>query len=288
MAIELSTPGTDQLSAPVAALREWIGAGRVDGLHAGDLGWYWRFGAEQLAAALRIWRRDGEIVAVGMLDEPDWLRTSIAPGLERDEELAHRFVADVTDPANGVLAAGKAYVETPMGGLVQELLFKAGWNADAPWVPLLRDLTEPVEDPGLRIDVIGPEEAHERVTVQRESFDGSTFTNERWFAMSDGEPYADARCLVARNDLGESVAAATVWSAGAGKLGYIEPMGVHRMHRGRGYGKAMVLGCARALRELGASGIYTATPGTNVGAIATYNSAGMVSQPEIRAQYRDA
>ncbi|HZX09145.1 GNAT family N-acetyltransferase [Kribbella sp.] len=180
------------------------------------------------------------------------------------------------------------YVETPMGALVQDLLFKDGWNADAPWVPVRRDLTGPVPDPGARVDVIGAEEAHERTAVQRASFTGSTFTNERWFAMSDGLPYADARCLVLRNGIGESVAAATVWSAGAGRPGYIEPMGVHNLHRGRGYGTAMVLACARALQELGSSSIYTVTPATNVGAIATYQAAGLEPLAEIRAQYREA
>ncbi len=47
----------------------------------------------------------------------------------------------------------------------------------------------------------------------------------RWRPVT---PYADARCLVGRNQLGESVAAVTVWSAGEGKPGLLEPMGVHR------------------------------------------------------------
>ncbi|MFG1908204.1 GNAT family N-acetyltransferase [Kribbella sp. NPDC048928] len=257
-------------------------------LHPGDLGWFWRFGEERTAAATRVWRRGGEIVAVGLLDEPDWLRLAIAPELQRDEELAQRIADDVATPAGGVLIEGKVYVDAPMGALVQDLLFKEGWNADVPWVPIRRDLADPVPDPGARVDVIGAEEAHERTSVQRASFDGSTFTNERWFAMSDGPAYADARCLVLRNQLGESVAAATVWSAGEGRPGYIEPMGVHRLHRGRGYGTAMVLACARTLRELGSSSVYTVTPGTNVGAIATYQAAGLTPLDEIRAQYRTA
>jgi ribosomal protein S18 acetylase RimI-like enzyme len=284
MAIELSTPGIGELGDVVATLRDWQREDVPLQLHPGDLGWFWRFGEDRTAAATRVWRREGQIVAIGLLDEPDWLRTAILPDAQRDEELARRIVEDVSS----VLVDGKVYVETPMGALVQELLFKDGWNADAPWIPLRRDLSEPVPDPGMRVDVIGAEEAHERTSVQRASFDGSTFTDERWFAMSDGLPYADARCLVLRNKLGESVAAATVWSAGDGRPGYIEPMGVHRLHRGRGYGTAMVLACARALQELGSSSIYTCTPATNVGAVATYQAAGMQALDEIRAQYRDA
>jgi ribosomal protein S18 acetylase RimI-like enzyme len=288
MAIGLDVPGTGGLGAVVEVLREWTREGVPLQLHPGDLGWFWRFGIERTAAATRVWRRDGEIVAVGMLDEPDWLRMAVAPELQRDEELAQRIVDDVSAPTTGVLVEGKVYVETPMGALVQDLLFKDGWNADVPWVPVYRDLTDPVPDPGVRVDVVGPEEAHERTAVQRASFDGSTFTDDRWFAMSDGLPYADARCLVLRNDLGESVAAATVWSAGEGRPGYIEPMGVHRLHRGHGYGTAMVLACARTLRELGSSSIYTVTPATNVGAVATYQAAGLQPLDEIRSQYREA
>ena len=288
MGIELSTPGIGELGDVVAVLREWQREEVPLQLHPGDLGWFWRFGEDRTAAATRVWRRGGQIVAIGMLDEPDWLRMSISPDVQRDEELAQRIVDDVSAPATGVLIEGKVYVETPMGALVQDLLFKDGWNADAPWVPLRRDLTDPVPDPGARVDVIGAEEAHERTSVQRASFDGSTFTDDRWFAMSDGLPYADARCLVLRNEIGESVAAATVWSAGEGRPGYIEPMGVHRLHRGRGYGTAMVLGCARHLREMGASSIYTVTPATNEGAVATYQAAGMQALDEIRSQYREA
>ncbi|MGW7679808.1 GNAT family N-acetyltransferase [Kribbella sp. NPDC054772] len=288
MAIEMGTAGVGELGDVVEVLRDWTREGVPLQLHPGDLGWFWRFGIEKTAAATRIWRRDGEIVAIGMLDEPDWVRMSIAPDAQRDEELAQRIVADVSDPAAGVLLDGKVFVETPMGALVQDLLFKDGWNADQPWIPVCRDLADPVPDPGVRIDVIGAEEAHERVGVQLASFDGSTFTNERWFAMAGGLPYDDAQCLVLRNDIGESVAAATVWSAGAGKPGYIEPMGVHRLHRGRGYGTAIVLACARAMRELGASSIYTVTPAFNVGAVATYQAAGLEPQDEIRSQYRDA
>ncbi|TDW23108.1 acetyltransferase (GNAT) family protein [Kribbella kalugense] len=283
MGIGVGVVGVGELGGVVGVLRGWQREGVALQLHPGDLGWFWRFGAEQTAAATRVWQRDGEIVAVGMLDEPDWLRMAIAPEAQRDEELARQIVEDVP----GVLIDGKVTVETPMGALVQDLLFKEGWTADKPWIPLHRSLAGSVPDPGMRVDVIGSEEGHERAEVQRASFDGSTFTTARWFAMADGEPYADARCLVVRNDIGESVAAATVWSAGEGRPGYIEPMGVHRMHRGRGYGTAMVLACARALQEMGASSVYTCTPAFNVGAVATYQAAGLQPLPEIRAQNRE-
>jgi len=137
-----------------------------------------------------------------------------------------------------------------VGALVQDLLFADGGNTDEPWTPLRRDVTEPVEDPGVRIEVIGAEQVHVRTAVQRATFDGSTFTDERWHAMAAGLPYADARCLVAYDDQGNAVAAVTVWSAGPGAPGLLEPMGVHREHRGHGYGKAITV--ARRGRTPGA------------------------------------
>ena len=71
MAIVLGRPGVDGLSEAVRALREWQYDGAPMQLHPGDLGWFWRFGAEATAAAVRTWSRDGQILAVGLLDGPD-------------------------------------------------------------------------------------------------------------------------------------------------------------------------------------------------------------------------
>src|SRR5262245_65554991 len=106
--------------------------------------------------------------------------------------------------------------------------------------------------------------------------------------MAAGRPYANARCLVAYDEAGNAVAAVTVWSAGPGKPGLLEPMGVHRDHRRRGFGKAITVAAAAALRELGSSSAIVCTPSSNVGAVATYRSAGFQERPEIRGRYRDA
>ncbi|MFF8356495.1 GNAT family N-acetyltransferase [Streptomyces chartreusis] len=288
MTIALGRPGVDGLSGTVGVLREWQYEGAPMQLHPGDLGWFWRFGPDVTAEAVRTWSRDGNILAVGLLDGPDLLRLTIAPDAHRDEELARHLVKDVSRTEHGVFREGKAYVEAPMAALVQELLAEDGWDVDEPWTPLRRDLAEPVEDPGVRIEVIGPEQAHVRAAVQRASFDSSTFTDERWHAMASGELYADARCLVAYDDRGDAVAAVTVWSAGRGKPGLLEPMGVARDHRGRGHGRAITVAAAAALQELGSSSAIVCTPSSNVGAVATYRSAGFEPRPEVRDRSRDA
>ncbi|MFB6977644.1 GNAT family N-acetyltransferase [Streptomyces scopuliridis] len=288
MTIASGRSGADGLSKAVGVLREWQHDGAPMQLHPGDLGWFWRSGAEATAAAVRTWSRDGQILAVGLLDGPGLLRLTIAPDAQRDEELAQRLAEDVTEPERGVLPQGKVNVEAPMGALVQDLLFEDGWNTGEPWTPLRRDLAEPVKDPGVRIEVVGPEQAHVFAAVHRAAWDGSRFTDERWHAMAAGLPYADARCLVAYDDQGTAVAAVTVWSAGPGRPGLLEPMGVHREHRRHGYGKAITVAAAAALQELGSSSAIVCTPSSNVGAVATYKSAGFRQCPEVRDQYRDA
>ncbi|MGA5067152.1 GNAT family N-acetyltransferase [Streptomyces exfoliatus] len=288
MAIEWGKAGVDGLGEAVGALREWQTDGAPMQLHTGDVGWFWRFGAEATAAAVRTWSRDGRILAVGLLDGPGLLRLTMAPDARRDEELARRLVEDVTQPERGVLPEGKVDIETPAGSLVRDLLFEDGWKAGEPWTPLRRDLTEPVGDPGMRVEVVGPERADVRAAVQRASFDGSRFTDDLWHAMAAGSPYADARCLVAYDVQDNAVAAVTVWSAGPGRPGLLEPMGVHREHRGHGYGKAITVAAAAALQELGSSSAIVFTPSSNVGAVATYRSAGFRQRPEVQDQYRDA
>jgi ribosomal protein S18 acetylase RimI-like enzyme len=70
--------------------------------------------------------------------------------------------------------------------------------------------------------------------------------------------------------------------------GLLEPMGVDREHRGQGYGKAITVAAAAALRELGSSSAIVCTPSSNVGAVATYKSAGFQQLPGTRDLRRDA
>ncbi|MBJ3810547.1 GNAT family N-acetyltransferase [Streptomyces flavofungini] len=274
MMIVLNEPGVDGLTGAVAALRAWQEDRTPLQLHPGDLGWAWALGAERLAADVRTWSADGRIIAVGYLDGPDVLRLTTAPDLRQDGELARQLLADLNDPERGVLPPGKVGLEIPDGALLREVLLAAGWNLDEPWTPLRRDLAEPVQDSGLRIEVAGPETAGVRTAVHRSAFGSPRFTEEIWHVLAAGPVYADARCLIGYDDQDNAVAAATVWSAGPGKPGLLEPVGVHADHRGRGHGTAISVAAAAALRELGASSALVSTPSSNAAAVATYRAAG--------------
>lgn len=288
MTISMATPTVTELGNVLHALREWQQDDSPFQLHPGDIGWFWRAGAAQTAAALRTWRRDGQLVAIGLLDGPEVLRVAIMPTAMHDRELALAIAEDVSEPARGVLTDTEANVETALGTLVHDVLVDAGWTRGELWTPLGRDLSEPVEDPGIRVVVVDATTAESRVAMQRAAFASSTFTLERWSVMAAGPPYADGRCLAALNDAGDVVGAITVWSAGRGRRGLIEPLGVHPDHRGHGYGKAITIAGAAALQQLGASSITVATESANVPAVATYISAGMQPLGERHDLHRPA
>jgi len=74
----------------------------------------------------------------------------------------------------------------------------------------------------------------------------------------------------------------------SGEPGLLEPMGVHQEHRGHGYGTAITVAAAAALRELGSSSAIVCTESANVSAVATYQSAGFQQLPDVRDLRRSA
>lgn len=280
VAISLSTPDVGQLSEVVATLQHWQDDASPFQLHPGDLGWNWRFGATATAAAIRTWSEDGQLLAIGFLDSPEVLRMTVGPEVWRDEGLARQVIADLSEPQRGVLPPGKISVEAPNSTRVQELLSQVGWSSDEPWTPLRRDLAEPVEATQLRIEVVGPEQVSDYTAVHRSAFGSGRLTDELWHAMTAGAPFSDARSLLGYDDRGVAVAEVTVWSAGPGKPGLLEPMGVHAEYRGHGHGRAICVAAAAELRKLGACSAFVCTPTALAGAVATYISAGFQPLPE--------
>lgn len=286
MTTVLSTPTAASVREAIAALREWQHDEAPMQLHPGDIGWNHRFGTAETVAVVRTWSRDGRILAVGMLDSPTLVRMTLAPDAFQDEDLARRLVEDFSLPERGVLPEGAVSIEAPQGLLLHDLLTKEGWGVDEPWTPLFRDFAEAVADPGVRIKAIGPEQAQDFADVLRSAFDTQRPTREYRHKMSAGPFYADARCLGAYDDQGNPAAVVTVWSAGPGKPGLVEPMGVHADHRGRGYGRAITVAGAAALREMGSSSVRVCTPSSNVGGVATYKAAGFAARPGIADRIR--
>ena len=286
--LELSTPDADELAEVVDALRQWQRADAPIQLHPGDLGWFWRSGADAVAAAVRTWRHDGRIVALGFLDGATVLRMTVARDVWGSDDVARQVIADLAAPRRGVLPAGKASVEAPDGTRVQELLDEHGWRAGDPWTPLRRDLAEPVARPALRVEVVGAGQVPDFTAVHRSAWGSPRFTDERWHTMAAGLPFADGRCLLAYDGADLPVAGITVWSAGPGRPGLIEPLGTHADHRGHGHATAICVAAAAELQAMGSSSAMVCTEGDRTSAIATYRAAGYEQLPDRLDRTRDA
>ena len=146
-----------------------------------------------------------------------------------------------------------------------------------------------MNDPGVRVEVIGPEQAHVRDRLFSGLVRRSTFTDERWHTMAGGLPHGDARCLVGYDDQGRR------GGGGDGVVGRPRKARVARAD-GRAPGTPrpwLRQGHHRSPRrphfdELGSSSAIVCTPSSNVGAVATYKAAGFHPLPEIRDRRRDA
>lgn len=280
------TPTTTDLPDIIDTVASWQREGLPIQVHPGDLGWYQRFGAEALASALRVWTVGDEPAAVGFLDESELIRMAISPDHADDRALAEAILADLNEDLTELLPAGTGIVEARFGSALQHTLTEAEWGSDEPWTTLHRDLSEPIPPVTLWIETVDPDRADnriaDRIAVESSAFPGSSLTADRWQSMADGHAYKQAKCLVGFTADGAPAGAATVWSAGAGRPGIIEPLGVHSDHRGHGFGVEMTLAAATALRETGASSITVATPSSNTASVATYRAAGMSILGEVR------
>lgn len=284
----LSTPSAESLPEIVEEMRTWSVEPEKAALHVGDLGWNQQLGADAMAAALRVWRVGDRLAAVGLLDEPELVRLVVAPDRRHDDEFIGELVADLTAADGRVLPAGEVAVEARFDGPLQGLLRAQGWQDDEPWTPLVRDLADDVPEHPLRIEDVDADRLADRLAVHHSAFHRSTFTAERWHAMTQCPAYAHARSLVGYDDQDNAVAMVTVWATGSGGPGELEPMGVHRAHQGHGHGRAICLAAAAALQEMGSSHAFVSTPSTNVGAVATYRAAGYEEQPQVRDLRRPA
>lgn len=294
MSTVMSTPGVHDLDHLAGVLSGWQHDVGPLHLHPGDLGWHSLRGAANTAASLRAWSREGRVLALGLLDGPDGLlRMAVDPDLRDDEELSRQLVADVNDPQRGVLDAGHAIVEARGAERFSQLLAEEGWQPDEPWTPLRRDLSAPVDEDrvkgaGVRIETIGPDRVDPWVAVHWSAFKGTPFGEkerrdlaDRWLTMTEGPFYHRARSLAAFDGQGNAVAVTTVWSAGPGRPGLVEPMGVHRDHRGHGYGAAISVAAASALRGMGSSSAIVCAESSNAGAVATYVAAGFTAHEQV-------
>ena len=130
------------------------------------------------------------------------------------------------------------------------------------------------------MEVVGPDLVDDRVAVQRAACPVDLHRRRRKRDVA-GAGVRRGTLPGGVRRRGHAVATVTVWSAGPDRPGLLEPMGVHRDHRGHGHGTAICLAAAATLRDLGASSALVATPTSNQAAVATYASAGYRRLPDV-------
>jgi GNAT superfamily N-acetyltransferase len=279
MGLSHFTPAVPALATVVETLGSWQRDDAVVQLHPGDLGWAGRSGASDVAASTRIWSDDDVPVAIGFFDGPEVFRMTVSPARWSDDELAARVRDDLSEQG---FSPGPLSVELPDGTALRAALTGGGWTPGEAWTPLARTLTgTPIDiPPGLTIDRVDEDGVEEFTAVHRSAWDNRRFTDAVWRTMAGGPAFRAAECLLAYDASGTPVAGVTIWAAGGGRPGILEPMGVHAEHRGRGHGTAICIAAAAALQRLGASIAWVCTPSSRDSAIATYRSAGFLALPE--------
>ena len=160
----------------------------------------------------------------------------------------------------------------------RRLLRAAGYAPAQHYFRLRADLSDvppPTEAP-LRGFEPGDEEAVHRLIEEAFSeIEGHTpQTLEQWRAKSIEKAGHDpALWLVAEDD--EGIVGAALGERWEGDTGYVAELAVHSRTRGRGLGRALLVGLFDAFRRGGLSHAELSVHGRNRGALALYESVGM-------------
>ena len=288
-----------------AITASWLIARPVIPVLAGDVSWWlasspldtdWR-------ERIRLWERDGEVVAWAWLMPPDaadlFLRADLAPVDRRGLVAA---IGDwLVERVQWWSVAAADAPETPVTRILtwaldaddalQGDLAAAGFAPDVePEYSMFhrrldddRPLPEAPLPEGYRVRPVRlPEELEARVDVHREAFAPSKMTVEKHTRLLDLPGYTADHDLVVEAPDGSLAAFTLVWWDPVARAGEFEPVGVHPEHRRRGLGRAVNVEGLRLLRRLGAIDAVVFSRQTNVASEALYASAGFDRLTTVR------
>jgi mycothiol synthase len=288
-----------------AITASWLIARPVVPVLAGDVSWWlasspldtdWR-------ERIRLWERDGEVVAWAWLMPPEaadlFLRADLAPVDRRGlvaaigDWLVERVqwwsvtAADAPEtPVTRILTWALDADDALQGDLAA-----AGFTPDVePEYSMFhrrldddRPLPEAPLPEGYRVRPVRlPEELEARVDVHREAFAPSKMTVEKHTRLLDLPGYTADHDLVVEAPDGSLAAFTLVWWDPVARAGEFEPVGVHPEHRRRGLGRAVNVEGLRLLRRLGAIDAVVFSRQTNVASEALYASAGFDRLTTVR------
>lgn len=161
----------------------------------------------------------------------------------------------------------------------KQLLLELGWTAacEAEYVynrMPLENLPKPVQTTGYHIrPVKGVEEAARVAEVHNASF-GSNWTSEEYLRMMESPGYCHELEFIAESDTGAFAGFTLTWHDSINKSGLLEPVGVHRDHRRKGLGKALVLHAIHHMKESGLEYAIVMNEMANKAALNLYRSCG--------------
>jgi GNAT superfamily N-acetyltransferase len=284
------------LSAAIST--SWILARPSVNVTVGDVEWWTVLGGPAMdwAERIRLWERDGEVVAWAWLKPPAHLDQHVRADLDGpDVATIVRGMTDWLDelatlPASAGPGIGAGLVDTSgplriyasdadrrVTGALEALGFTAaeGTVYSQFWTAL--DVVPPAPrlPPGYRIRSLeGPGELDARVELHRAAFAPSRLTRETYRLALDMGAYALERDLVVEAPDGSLAAFTLVWWDPVGRVGEFEPVGTHPDHRGRGLGRAVNLAGLHLLRSLEALDAVVFSDAANPASEALYASAG--------------
>lgn len=159
------------------------------------------------------------------------------------------------------------------------LLEECGWRRGVdPYVLTVRTLDDvpEVATPGYRIRTVhGIDEAEAVGAVHAASF-GSTWDPGEYAAVMRTPTYDAERELVAENEAGELCGFTVMWFDHLNGVGLFEPVGVHRHHRRRGLGRALLAAGMERMRRAGLTHAMVAYETGNPASGPLYRAMGFV------------
>ena len=267
--------------------RQWLEHRPRVTYNVGDLEWWGINDPDETPEKLvRLWFDGSELVGWVWLEPPDavaWMATpdsslgvlgdmldelesTVAPNPDTGQRVTRSYARDDETAAVDFLAR-RGYARDDGRAFSQWVRrLPPGGGPAVPRLPL---------PPGYRrASTSWPDDVERRVEVHRSAFAPSRMTVEKYGAILHRPHYAPERDRVIVAPDGSFAAFANAWWDPLGRVGELEPVGVHADHRRLGLGKAVCFDACRALADLGARECVIFSSASNAASEGLYASLG--------------
>jgi ribosomal protein S18 acetylase RimI-like enzyme len=274
----------------------------------GDIEWWTAGGGPDAdwPSRVRVWERDGGLIAWGWFNPPGGLDWFVGDGLRADEERMVRteILEWLADRARAVRPAEAADAGDGDGPIELETWAGEGWSEEPilrerGWRPTETTLSQYVQPLDVELDpprvpdgyslrhLRGPAEFAARVEAHRAAFAPSKLTVEKYALLPGLAHYRVEHDLVVEAADGSIAAFAICWLDRDGSIGEFEPVGTHPDHQRRGLGRAIMRGGLRLMREAGLRDAVVFSLAANTASETLYRSAGF-ERVAVHRQHRMA